>query len=197
MKHVLISTFLISTLSTWSVAQKPQTTVPTLRPVTTVETSHPATQTPLDRPQTGTEFTRPQTVVTVIHPATTVEVLHPQTTAEVNHPQTLEISSGTEATSAGSFSSKKGGKSAALPATSMSDFKPKQAKDFAVLQKAAPVGGGENKLGNDTNSAAKDAANKASLLGRQSNQNIEVDPKKTNLNGLDKALQQKASKKKK
>ncbi len=228
MKRILLSTFLIGTLSTWSAAQKPQTTAEVLRPSTSVEinrpqtaasTQRPATMVEMNRPatqtgaayaQTSVEINRPQTLpsafrpttdVEVIYPATTVEVIHPQTTVEVLHPQTPGFVAGSVAENTAVNSAQKGGKSAAVTsaqaATSMSNFTPKQAKDFTAAQKAAPLGGGENKLGNETNVAEKDAANKASLLGKQSNQNIDVNPKLTNLGGLGKAVEQKVNEKKK
>ena len=229
MKHILLSTFLIGTLSTWGVAQKPQTTAELLRPTTsaevnrpstTVQTARPFTSAELNRPttqtgavraqttasanrpQTDNGLARPATNVEVIPPATTVEVVHPQTTVEVLHPQTPGFVAGTSAESITGHSAQKGGKGVALSsaqATSMSDFKPKQAKDFTAAQKAAPIGGGENKLGNETNMAEKDAANKASLLGKQNNQNMDIDPniKTTNLSGLGKSIEKQLNEKKK
>ena len=214
MKHILLSTILMGTLSTWSVAQKPQTTVEVLRPVsvetnrpqtvssaarptTTAELNRPVTQTGAAYAQTTVQMQRPQTTVFTNPAATTVEVIRPATTAEVIHPQTPEFSSVNGADNA----AQKGGKNlagtSARAATSMSDFKAKQAKDFTAGQKAFPTGGGENKLGNDTNVAEKDAANKASLLSKQGNQNMDVDPKLSNLGGLGKAVEKKVEEKKK
>lgn len=190
----------------WSMAQRPQTTVQVLRPDTVAETGRPRTQSSFTRQQTGVQLTRPQTgtavvypatTVEAVHPVTTVETIHPQTNVEVIHPQTVDFTPGVGPGQAG----QKGGKSAvtssAKATTSMSDFTPKQAKDFAAAQKAAPIGGGENKLGNDTDAAEKDAANKASSLGKQSNQNIDIDPKASNLAGLNKAVEQQVNEKKK
>jgi len=229
MKRILLSSFLISTLSLWSAARpqtavevarpqtavevnRPQTLEPLQRPVTTVEINRPVTQSSAVRgqttvqtahPQTTVEINHPATTLEVLHPATTVEVVHPQTAVEVVHPQTVDFSAGEEpgnrAFNAGQKVGKSGAVSSAQAATSMSNFTPKQAKDFAALQKAAPVGGGDNKLGNETNVAEKDAANKASLLGKQSNQNIDVDPnaKLSNLAGLNKAVEKQVNEKKK
>lgn len=206
MKSILIIAFLISTLSTWSAAQKPQTAVEMLRPTTTVETGRPLTQpsfiraqtdAQVIRPQTEVNATQPMTSVDVIRPATTVKVIHPQTTVEMLHPQTPGFVAAQEDVSAGPKGGKSSGVTSAQAATSMSNFTPKQAKDFASAQKAAPLGGGENKLGNETNAAEKDAANKASLLGKQSNQNMDVNPKLSNLGGLGKSVEQKVEDKKK
>ena len=217
MKPILLSIFFVSTLGVWSVA-RPQTGAEMRRPATTVEVNrpqtlssagHPVTQTGVVRgqtnvsalhPQTGSGAVYPVTTVEVTHPVTTVEVIHPQTNVEVNHPQTPEFVAAQDAAlSAG----QKGGKNAAVTsaqaATSMSNFTPKQAKDFTAAQKAAPLGGGENKLGNETNVAEKDAANKASLLGKQGNQNMDVDPnlKTGNLASLGSAVEKKVEEKKK
>ena len=207
MKPILVSIFLVSTLSMWSTA-RPQTATEVARPSTSVEVTHPQTRVPFVRPGTSVAVTHPvaqvqvlhpQTTVSVIHPVTTVEVTHPQTTVEVFHPQTTEFSSTSKANSSTANAMEKGkkgvaGTSAKAP-TSMSDFKPKQAKDFTAGQKAAPMGGGDNKLGNETNVSEKDAANKSSLLGKQSNQNIDVDPKLTNLGGLGKSVEKKVEEK--
>ena len=210
----------------WSMAQRPQTTAEALRsstsveinrpqtapstqrPITTLEMNRPTTQTGAAYAQTSVKINRPQTLpdasrlmtdVEVVHPATTVEVIHPQTTVEVLHPQTPGFLADTSVENTAASPAKRGSKSltTAQAATSMSNFKPKQAKDFAAQPKAAPIGGGENKLGNETNVAEKDAANKASLLGKQSNQNMDVNPKQTNLGGLGKAVEQKVEEKKK
>lgn len=196
MKRILISTILIGALSTWSTAQKPQTAVGVVRPSTSVEINRPTTQTSVTHAQTTVSVTRPQTVLNVTEPTTNVDVIHPTTTVEVIHPQTPEFSAAQVGANAGPNGGKKTATSAQA-STSMSGFKPKQAKDFTVAQKAAPVGGGENKLGNDTNAAEKDAANKASLLSKQSNQNIDVNPKLSNLGSLGKAVEQKVEEKKK
>ncbi len=209
---------LVGTLSVWSVArpqtgvemrrpgttvevQKPQTLSGAVRPGTTVEMNRPVTQTGAVRAQTTVQTLRlqttaaplyPSTTVQVIYPTTTVEVIHPQTTVEVIHPQTPALAAGQAEVAAG----QSGGKNTALPsaqaATSMSNFTPKQAKNFAAMQKAAQIGGGENKLGNATNVAEKDAANKASLLGKQ-DQNIDV--KMSNLGALGSSVEKKVEEK--
>lgn len=226
MKHLLLSAFLISICSVWSAAQRPQTDVETrrpgtsvsvnrpqtltgaVRPATTAEINHPVTQTGAVRAQTNASAQRPQTTagavypvttVAASHPETTVEVIHPQTNVEVIHPQTPEFLEVPFGASAG----QKGGKSVAATSaqatTSMSNFTPKQAKDFTAAQKAAPLGGGDNNLGNDTNVAEKDAANKASMLGKQNNQNMDVDPnlKTGNLAAIGAAVEKKVEEKKK
>ncbi len=183
--------------------QRPQTDVQVVRPVS-ANAQHPATQVEVVRPQTQVEVSHLQTTTQVMHPATTVEVVHPttqvevvhpQTTVEVIHPQTPSfVQEGDEDVSAGKPGAKKGGKtiSSAKATTSMSDYKPKQAKDFKTAQKAAPLGGGDLKLGNSTDQAAKDAAAKASLLGSQNNQNMDVDPKRNKMGGLDKVVTDRA-----
>ena len=213
-------------LSVWSAAQRSQTGVETrrpgtsaqvnrpqtvtgaVRPNTTAEINRPATQTGAMRAQTGASAQRPQTAAGAVYPATTVqtvkpvttvETIRPQTTVELSRPQTAEFS----AAQGGAVAGQKGGKSASVTSvqatTSMSNFTPKQAKDFTSAQKAAPLGGGDNKLGNDTNAAEKDAANKSSMLGKQSNQNMDVDPnlKTGNLSALGSALEKKVEGKKK
>ena len=225
MKTILLSAFLISMLSVWSAARpqtgvemrrpgtaahanRPQTFAEAVRPATTAEINRPVTQTgaaraqmsaSAQRPQTAASAVYPSTTVETIKPATTVETIRPQTTVEFSRPQTPEFSAAQD----GAVAGQKGGKSAAVTsaqaATSMSNFTPKQAKDFAAMQKAAPLGGGENKLGNDTNAAEKDAANKSSLLGKQSNQNMDVNPnlKQGNLAAIGSAVDKKVEGKKK
>ena len=77
-----------------------------------------------------------------------------------------------------------------------SDFKPMQAKSFTSKpadDKAAQVGGGSMDLGNTTDETEKDNATKASALGGQKTmQNIELDPKKTNIQGLEKLITDRA-----
>lgn len=188
----------------------PVSDVQTLRPATSVQMNYPATQSGAIYPATSVEMQRPQTTVSAQYPATTVgasypqttvEVLHPQTTVEVLHPQTLaDIDlnpwpSGTQDPSA-----KAGGRvggSSAQAQTSMSDYTPKQAKNFSAPDKAAPTGGGTPNLGNTTNEAEKDAANKNSLMGSQDNQNIQIDPSKNKLPGFEKMLENRLNKGKK
>jgi len=215
-----ISILLMSMLSVWSMAQRPQTGAAALRPGTVaqvqkpqtlsgavqpgteVSANRPATQAGALRPATQAEAVRAQTTVQTLHPQTTaevqrpqtdVQVLHPQTQADVLHPQTAEFSAANQPGLAG----KSAASSSAKGGTSMSNFSPKQAKDFASAQKAAKLGGGENKLGNDTNAAEKDAANKASLLGKQNNQNLDVDPnlKRSNVAAVGSAVEKKVDKK--
>ncbi len=187
---------------------RPQTLTGAERPDTTAEINRPTTQTGAVRAQTTVSTQRPQTEASAVYPATTVEtvkpmttveVMRPQTTVELSRPQTAEFS----VAQSGSVAGQKGGKSAAVTSaqatTSMSNFTPKQAKDFSSAQKAAPLGGGENKLGNETNAAEKDAANKASMLGKQSNQNMDVDPnlKTGNLAALGASVEKKVEETKK
>lgn len=203
-------------------AKTPATQVPTLRPTTTAtsthpstvaqvfhpttvtEVAHPTTQVVVTRPQTSVQVAHPSTQVNVGHPQTTVEVVHPQTTVEVVHPQTsvsvfhpqtpIEEEDGGRMSSGFSSTKTKAGFSSQAT-TSMSDFKPKQAKNFSapVPEKAAPLGGGSNDLGNDTNQAEKDNVNKSSLLGKQKqSQNLEIDPKQTKLQGVEQKVEEKA-----
>lgn len=172
--------------------QRPQTPVGVQRPVTQTSVVRPATQAQVMQPQTTVQVVHPQTTAVVLHPKTTVEVVHPQTTVAVFHPQTATLE---QRQVSAHNSVQAGGKKAAVPsakaATSMSGFTPKQAKNFDS-QKAAPIGGGDNKLGNDTDQAAKDAAAKASLLGAQNNQNMDVDLKQNKLGGVDKLITDRA-----
>lgn len=184
---------------------RPLTKVDAVHLVTSVEVFHPTTQTEVFHPQTNVQtfhpttqvqVNHPQTSVEVFHPQTTVEVFHPQTTVEVFHPQTPEIVNGDDKTTGSE--PQKGGKTGASSqaTTSMSDFKPMQAKNLSAkppTDKAAPTGGGDMNLGNVTNEAEKDNANKSSLLGAQkSAENIEVDPKQNKLDGLEKLLTDRA-----
>ncbi len=200
--------------STLTEIRRPNTSVTVVRPFTTVETSHastavtvvkPATQVQVIHPQTNVgvthpttqvEVLRPQTQVNVIHPQTTVEVLHPQTTVEMFRPQTLDVTAEGATENGLSWKGGSGGFSSKT-STSMSNFKPIQAKDLSAkpstMEKAAPLGGGDVKLGNDTNVTEKDNANKSSLLGaQQSAQDLDVDPKQNKLDGLEKLLTDRA-----
>lgn len=183
--------------------QRPQTDVQVVRPVssgvqhltTQVQVVRPQTQVEISHPQTTTQVTHPTTTVEVVHPTTQVEVVHPQTTVEVIHPQTpgVGVQEDDKAGTSGKPDTKKGGKTVpTVKATSMSDYTPKQAKDFKTAQKAAALGGGDLKLGNSTDQAAKDAAAKASLLGSQNNQNMDVNPKQNKVSGLDKVVTDRA-----
>lgn len=160
----------------------PSTQTDVFHPQTDVAVNHPTTQVSLDRPQTTVEVVRPQTTVEVLQPQTTVEVFHPQTPAE----ERLETTSRSFSTGAA-----RPGRSVATTSsqvtTSMSDFKPMQAKDFAAKapqDKASSMGGGSMNLGNSTDQAEKDNVNATSLLGEQAKaaQNIDVDTKKQTLN---------------
>ena len=164
----------------------PQTAGEIYRSSTTVETFRPTTQ-------TGTFH--PQTEVTTFHPQTTVEVYHPQTTVTVFHPQTPQESFSQGVANVGGEN--RNFSSSSRVQTSMSDFKPMQAKDFSAVkqpeEKAAALGGGSLNLGNEVNVAEKDNANKSSLLGAQKEtQSVDIDPKKTNLDGLEKLLSDRA-----
>lgn len=194
---------------------RPTTTTPSLRPSTdtqmyhpktTTEAVHPTTQVNVIRPQTNVQVQHPSTQVNVIHPQTTVEVFHPQTSAQVVHPRTnvtvfhpqtpFNDAEDMGGKTSGGFSNTKGKMgSSSQVTTSMSDFQPKQAKNFSapVPEKAFALGGGSNNLGNDTNQAEKDNANKSSLLGKQKEaQSLEIDPKQTKLQGLDQKVAEKA-----
>lgn len=167
-----------------------QTQVEVLRPKTGVQTFHPSTQ---------VQVVRPQTEVVVIAPQTNVEVFHPRTTVEVFHPQTFETTNvdKEETADAGKSGGKKV-KSSLQKTTSMSDFKPMQAKDLAVnkstTDKAQKTGGGDVNLGNDTNQTEKDNVNKSSTLGAQkgATQNLDVDPTRSTSSGLEKLLTDRA-----
>lgn len=218
MKRILLSSLLVSvaigagakTPQTSTVVARPgsakavfhpQTEVAVFHPVTTgksartdtrVTVFHPQTNVSLTHPTTQTDVFHPTTQVAVQHPTTTVEVFHPQTEVAVFHPQTPEVG-GTEDPSSAA-APQKGGKSGSSSqvTTSMSDFKPMQAKNFSAPEKAAPTGGGDLNLGNATNQTEKDNANKSSLLGAQNNQDMQVDPKQTQLKGLEKLLTDRA-----
>lgn len=202
--------------STFTEIRRPNTSVTVVRPFTTVETTHavtsvgvvkPATQVQVIHPQTNVgvnhpttqvEVLHPQTQVNVIHPQTTVEVIRPRTTVEMLRPQTLEVTAEGATENGPSWKGGSGGFSSKT-STSMSNFKPMQAKDLSAkpstMEKAAPLlGGGDVKLGNDTNVTEKDNANKSSLLGaQQSAQDLDVDPKQnTKLDGLEKLLTDRA-----
>jgi len=171
------------------------TSVGVVKPATQVQVIHPQTQVGVNHPTTQVELLHPQTQVNVIHPQTTVEVIHPRTTVEMLRPQTLEV---TDEGATENGSSWKGSGFSSKTATSMSNFKPMQAKDLSAkpptMEKATPLGGGDVKLGNDTNVTEKDNANKSSLLGaQQSAQDMDVDPKQnTKLDGLEKLLTDRA-----
>lgn len=173
----------------------PVTKVDTVYPATSVEVIHATTQTGVFHPQTDVEVVHPATQVEVFHPQTTVTVIHPQTTVEVFHPQTSEEVNGKQGGAANMAQRGENTLSSKI-VTSMSDFKPMQAKDLSAkpsADKAAPMGGGSKDLGNNTNQAEKDNANKSSMLGMQkSAENIEVDPKQNKLDGLEKLLTDRA-----
>jgi hypothetical protein len=173
------------------------TSVGVVKPATQVQVIHPQTQVGVNHPTTQVELLHPQTQVNVIHPQTTVEVIHPRTTVEMLRPQTLEVTDEGATENGSSWKGGSGGFSSKT-STSMSNFKPMQAKDLSAkpptMEKAAPLGGGNVKLGNDTNVTEKDNANKSSLLGtQQSAQDMDVDPKQnTKLDGLEKLLTDRA-----
>ena len=174
---------------------RPATTVSVHRPVTQDVATHPATTVQINRPTTDVLVNHPATTAQAIHPQTTVEVLRPQTTVEVVHPQTpLDSEMSPAVSAAPSTAAGERGGSSTRTATSMSGYQPKPAKDFTAPAKAAPLGGGDNKLGNVTNEVEKDAANKESLMGKQTNQDMTIDPSKTNLSGFDKIIEQKMKK---
>lgn len=175
--------------------EHPQTTVQVQRPVTQSGVLRPTTQVQVNRPTTSATVNHPQTTAAVVHPTTqggknhpdtTVQVIHPQTTVEVARPQTPTL----EEIQAAQANATAGGKTVASKApTSMSNYQPKQAKHFAAETKAAPTGGGSMNLGNsNADQAAKDAAAKASLLGSQNNQNMDVNPNQNKLGGIDKLV---------
>ena len=186
--------------ATTAPVEHPQTTVQVQRPVTQGGVMHPTTPVSVNRPTTNVVVAHPQTTVAVVHPttqegithpSTTVQVTHPQTTVAVTHPQTPTL----EEIQAAQANATTGGKTVAASKapTSMSNYQPKQAKNFAPATKAAPVGGGSMNLGNsNADQAAKDAAAKASLLGSQNNQNMDVNPKQNKLGGIDKLVTDRA-----
>ena len=219
MKRALLSGVLLGvalcaaakTPPTASVDRRPISTQETVRPQTQVAVFQPRTLVSVNQPQTQVTVVYPQTRVTVahpttqvvefhattppgevVHPITTVSVIHPQTTGAVFHPQTQEEVVSTQPATGAMTGGKSLSRSTAT--TSMSDFKPKQAKNFSapVADKAAATGGESLNLGNTTNQAEKDNANKSSQLGLQNNQNMEIDPKQTQLKGLEKALTDRA-----
>ena len=162
---------------------RPVTERSSQRPVTEVSAFRPSTQAVVSRPQSETVISRPTTEETVSRPSTTVEVFHPQTDVESLHFQTMPAANSGNSTGGKSVSS------SAQAVTSMSNFQPKPAKDLTAGNKAAPLGGGSMNLGNaDSDQAAKDAAAKASLLGAQNNQNLDVDPRQNKLSGLEKKV---------
>lgn len=174
---------------------RPSTTVETFRPTTQTGTFHPQTNVSVARPTTQVQTFHPQTEVATFHPQTTVEVYHPQTTVTVFHPQTPQESFSQGVANVGGEN--RNFSSSSRVQTSMSDFKPMQAKDFSAVkqpeEKAAALGGGSLNLGNEVNVAEKDNANKSSLLGAQrETQSVDIDPKKTNLDGLEKLLSDRA-----
>ena len=171
---------------TKAVVAHPKTgSVATTHPPTTVVVQYPVTMQAVSHPQTQAEVVPPVTTVAVVHPQTTVEVVHPTTTVLVTHPGMSEW--GENSVTAG-----KGNKSAA---TSMSGFQPKQAKDLkAGSKRAAPVGGGTLKLGNETDEASKDSAAKSSSMRSEQSKPMTVDPTRqtANLGSLDKHVSQAA-----
>lgn len=198
-------------------ARPVQTPQPVFHPVTSVTVSHPttntavfhsATTTSVSRPTTQTAVFHPVTQTSVVHPVTdvvvthsqtTVDVFHPQTQTEVFHPTTGDAPSVSAASDRagktfGTYGSSMGGKSVSSSqvTTTMSDFKPKQAKDFTANKKAAPTGGDSLALGNETNQSEKDQANKSGLLTAQSNQKLDVDPKQNKVEGLEKLVTDRA-----
>lgn len=183
----------------------PETKIGVERPTTSGETFHPTTQTTVFRARTEVQVAhpitqvaafQPQTTVSVIRPHTEVEVFHPQTTVEVFHPQTPGEVGGQSVSYTRTMTRwQNGGNQKSVSSqitTSMNDFKPMQAKDFSSkpsADKAFEMGKGSMELGNTTNAAEKDNANKSSLLGEQKKtQDLEVDPKQTKLGGLSKLL---------
>ena len=180
------------------ITERAQTTVSVFRP-TTGGTQRPQTSVQVTRPETA-QITRPQTSVSAVYPQTTVEVLHPQTTVEVLRPQTTvevfrpqtPVFAGEGNTPAAPGKTEKTEKTTSAQATtSMSDFKPKPAKDLKPELKAPDMGGGSLSLGNDTaEQAAKDAMAANNIRSGQ-RENVESADLKNNaaaLSGLDKML---------
>ena len=177
--------------ATTAPVEHPQTTVQVQRPVTQGGVMHPTTPVSVNRPTTNVVVAHPQTTVAVVPPTTQEGITHPSTTVQVTHPQTPTL----EEIQAAQANVTTGGKTVAASKapTSMSKYQPKQAKNFAPATKAAPVGGGSMNLGNsNADQAAKDAAAKASLLGSQNNQNMDVNPKQNKLGGIDKLVTDRA-----
>lgn len=173
------------------VVERPQTSAQVMRP-NTAGVERPQTTARVDRPVTA-QTERPQTTQSAVYPQTTVEVLHPQTTAGVLRPQTPGEKSAPQTEQPRIFS--QGQASFGQATTSMSDFKPKPAKDFSQASKAAEMVDGSLALGNDTaEQAAKDAM-AASHLRSGQRENVENANLKDNaaaLGGLDKMLTDRA-----
>ena len=116
--------------------QRPVTQVSVGRPTTTVTVSRPETAVRVVRPATAVRVGRPNTTVTVARPTTAVTVSRPVTPRGVYRPATVIFTSrpssttGASASSAASAGGKQGASSSAQAQTSMSDYKPPQAKDF-------------------------------------------------------------------
>ena len=208
MKSVGVSILIIGLGVLTTQARPVQTSQPVFHPVTSVAVSHPTTNTSVFHPETTTSVSRPTTQTTVfhpvtqtvvVHPVTDVVVTHPQTTVDVFHPVTDDAPSTSAATDRagktfGTYGTSVGGKSVSSSqvTTTMSDFKPKQAKNFTANEKAAPTGGDSLALGNETNQSEKDQANKSGLLTAQSNQKLDVDPKQNKVEGLEKLVTDRA-----
>lgn len=182
---------------TSAVTERAQTTVSVFRPTTgviqrpetSVQVNHPETD-QISRPQTSVSAVYPQTTVEVLHPQTTVEVLRPQTTVEVLRPQTPAF--GGDSPAAPAVVPAKAEKTTSAQATtSMSDFKPKPAKDLKPEPKAPDMGGGSLALGNDTaEQSAKDAMAASNVRSGQRESVESADPKNNPaaLAGLEKML---------
>ena len=142
---------------------------------------------------TTVQTNRPQTSVSANYPQTTVEVFHPQTALETFHPQTPVFEAEMGKKSNGSAAQAKAdAPSSAKGSTSMSDFKPKPAKDFTQeMPKAPNMGGGSLALGNDiADQAEKDAiaANRMRTDQQKSIGEADLKEKSNALSGLDKML---------
>ncbi len=147
--------------------QPPKTEVAVFRPVTSVKISRPQTEQSVSRPQTQVRVSHPDTDITVTRPATQTTVFRPVTETNVVRYQTTINKAGSQSSDDISHtgSSNNGNttaKTLALPSaqaqTSMSDYKPPQAKEFKTPSQASSLGGGERGLGNKINEAQKDAS---------------------------------------
>lgn len=145
-------------------AQRPVTKVNVSRPTTSVSVSRPTTQVSVSRPTTAVEVSRPTTKAYVSRPSTQVSVSRPVTEVNVSRPATQPAAVPAVSSAGNSQPAASGKKAAAAQSssqakTSMSNYKPPQAKDFKA---ASALGGGSAGLSNKTNQSEKDASAAAS-----------------------------------
>ena len=139
----------------WS--QQPVTQVTVSRPTTNVSVYRPATSVTVSRPTTQVSVFRPTTQTEVSRPTTQTEVSRPTTSVAASRPVTV-LSSGAAQQSNSASESKKTATPSSQAQTSMSDYKPLQAKNFQAPSASASLGGGAAGLGNKINQAEKDAS---------------------------------------